>query len=79
MDQVSRVLDVSEDLLHDIERADANLTPTRVESRNRVTAAVMREVGFSDDEIFQKLGCLPLPFPDERHKSDVAPVPGMRR
>ena len=71
MSRVFRIVDVSEDLLHAIERADADLNPTRVETRRHVTAPVMREVGFSDDEIIQKLGCLPEPFSGESQSTSA--------
>lgn len=79
MKQASQMLDVAEDILHDVEAADADLTPSRVARRNRVTAAVMRDLGFSDDEIIQKLGSLPEPFSDEGSMTEAKPAPAMAR
>ena len=65
MIKTPRMIDIAEDLMHDIERADADLTPSRVETRNRITASTMRRCGFSDEEIVEKLGYMPEPFSDK--------------
>ena len=57
------MVDVAHDLMHDIERVDAEQGPEAKARRERMQAAVMLQVGFSEDEVVAKLGYLPEPFP----------------
>ncbi len=71
---VNTRVDIAVDLMHDIREVDASQDPVLIARRNRVTAAVMREVGFSDHEIVAKLGYFPEPFGGEVLSDDAEPT-----
>lgn len=58
--QERRLIIGAEDLLHDIERHDAERTRVGWSRSDRGSAAVMRRIGLSDDEIVERLGYNPL-------------------
>lgn len=62
MTQRLGMVGVAADLMHDIREIDASRNVKTLERRDSVTATVMREVGFSDQDIVAKLGYLPRPL-----------------
>jgi hypothetical protein len=68
------MVDIAVDLLHDIEEVDASRDPRLIARRNRVTASVMRDIGFSNEEIVDKLGYLPEPFGGSTISEDPPPL-----
>jgi hypothetical protein len=59
MSTESRKIDSGEDLLHDLKKIDAGRKYGVPFPTDRSTASLMREVGFSDAEIIERLGYLP--------------------
>ncbi len=60
MNQEHQMIDGAEDLLHDIMRHDAERARAGRSRSDRGSAAVMRRIGLSDDEIVERLGYNPL-------------------
>jgi len=60
MSRKQQTVDGAQDLLHDIMRHDAERMRLGRSQSDRSTAAVMRRIGLSDDEIVARLGYNPL-------------------
>ncbi|WP_158933221.1 hypothetical protein [Acidisphaera sp. S103] len=56
MTEAHRMIDGAEDLLHDIERHDTRRKRVGWTRSDRGSAAVMRRIGLSDEEIVERLG-----------------------
>lgn len=56
-------IDIAEDLLHDIEKHDAEVCPGEETIEDRALASRMRKQGCSEEEIFARFGYSPTPIP----------------
>jgi hypothetical protein len=80
---VARYVDISTDLLHDLEERDARRRPDEESIEIRAIAGMLRKEGWTEDRIVERFGYSPTPIPPRVRKEarhDVtAAAAGIRR